>query len=513
MNSSMKKRYSFTVLIAASLLRFNCSTDNNLMKDPTVEIESGLVRGTINSESGIVAFKGIPYAAPPTEDLRWREPQPPVAWEGVRDASEFCSSCMQNKLLTHVPNGPWSEEFMVQNDVSEDCLFLNIWTPAKSAKNKLPVFVYIHGGAFREGSGAIDVYDGEEPAKKGIVVVTINYRLGPFGFLAHPELTAESPHHSSGNYAFLDQLAALKWIKNNIDAFGGDPSCVTIAGQSAGAASVHALIASPLAKDLFHRAITQSGSSFTRGWRRGSKTLNDAEKQGVEFATLKGALSIAELRALPAEDILAATEPPMRFGGILDGYFHTDEMMTVFAEGKQNDTPFMTGLNADETRYNGKVDEEFKTLYPSNSEKEEAAAIKAAGQEQSRLNAYLWLQYRDKTSNTDGYLYFFNRAIPWPDYPQFGAFHTGEVPYVFNNLKMLDRPWTKVDTLVAARISSYWANFIKTGNPNGADLPQWAAYDSTKQEAMCLGEKMGMIPIAADKEKFHFLKKQLLDNN
>jgi para-nitrobenzyl esterase len=202
----------------------------------------------------------------------------------------------------------------------------------------------------------------------------------------------------------------------------------------------------------------------------------------------------------------------MRFGGIIDGYFQTDDIMTVFAQGKQNDTPFMTGLNADETRYLGEVDEEFKKWYPSNSEAA-AAAKRTAGQEQSRLNAYLWLEYRDKTSDTDGYLYFFNRAIPWPEYPQFGAFHTGEVPYVFNNLKMLDRPWTKVDTLIAAQMSSYWVNFVKNGNPNGTDMPEWAAFDTTKREAICLGEKMGMIPIAASEERFNFLKKQLLDNN
>ena len=511
--SIMKNLCVFALSTTASLFMFSCSTDHNLMQDPTVHTQYGFIKGTVNSEGTVAAFKGIPYAAPPIGDLRWREPQLPAVWEGVLDASKFCASCMQNKLLTHVPNGPWSEEFMVQNNVSEDCLFLNIWTPAKTATTKLAVFVYIHGGAFREGSGAIDVYDGEELAKKGIIVVTINYRLGPFGFLAHPELTAESPHHSSGNYAFLDQLAALKWIKNNIAVFGGDSSCVTIAGQSAGAGSVRALIVSPLAKGLFHRAITQSGSSLAGGMGRGSTTLSDAEKRGVKFAELKGASSIAELRALSAEDILSATQPPIRFGGIIDGYFQTEDMMTVFAEGKQNDTPFMTGLNADETRYRGKDDDQFKALYPSNSEEEAAAAIKKAGQEQSLLNAYLWLEYRDKTSNTDGYLYFFDRAIPWPEYPQFGAFHTGEVPYVFNNLKMLDRPWTKIDTLVADQMSSYWVNFIKNGNPNGTDLPEWAAFDSTKQEAMCLGEETGMISITESKEKFDFLKKQLLGNN
>jgi para-nitrobenzyl esterase len=400
---------------------------------------------------------------------------------------------------------------MVQDSISEDCLFLNIWTPAKSASDNLAVLVYIHGGGLTEGSGSVDVYDGEELAKKGIIVITINYRLGVLGYLAHPDLTAESPNHASGNYGFLDQIAALKWVQENIQAFGGDPSRVTIAGQSAGAASVRALIISPLAKGLFHRAITQSGSTFTSG-PMGARTLTDGEKQGVDFAAAKGASNLAELRAIPAMDLIKA-DPKLanvRFGGVLDGYFQTTDVMTAFAQGKQNDTPFMSGMNAGETRYSGSKEGEFTILYPSSSKEESAAAEKTAGQEQARLNTWLWMEYRAKTSKTMGYEYFFDRAIPWPEKPEFGAFHTAEVPYVFNNMKMVkSHTMEKADTLVADKVSSYWVNFVNTGDPNGKGLPVWAPYKPGTYEVMRLGVTMGMIPVAATEERFGFLVKQL----
>ena len=344
--------------------------------------------------------------------------------------------------------------------------------------------------------------------KKGIIVVTFNYRLGALGFLAHPELTAESSHHASGNYGLLDQVAALNWIRENIAAFGGDPSRVTIAGQSAGAASVNALIISPLAKGLFSGAITESGTSFTRSMMD-TRPLSEAEKQGVEFAKSKGASSITELRALPAMAIITRDTLNFRFGIVQDGYFQTESARDAFTEGKQNDVPFMSGMNADETRYTGSKGDDFKALFPSKSD--EDAAAKLAGQEQSRLNTWLWMEYRAKTSKTHAYEYFFDRAIPWPEHPEFGAFHTSEVPYVFNNLKMLrNHPLEKTDTIVADRMSSYWANFVKKGDPNGPDLPNWVPFEENKHEVMELGKNMGMIPIAASEEKFNFLKEQLL---
>jgi para-nitrobenzyl esterase len=505
----MKKQFqtiNVIVSMALVILFFSCS---GKLINTTVKTQYGKVKGLVNETGTVVAFKGIPYAAPPVGDLRWKEPQSPVAWKGVRDATKFCESCMQVRAFNRLPTGPWTEEFMVQDSISEDCLFLNIWTPAISAADKLPVFVYIHGGGFSEGSGSIAVYDGEELAKKGIVVVNINYRLGIFGFFVHPELTAESPNHASGNYGLLDQVAALKWVRDNIAAFGGDPGHVTIAGQSAGAMSVSSLIVSPLAKDLFHGAITESGSSFI-GFGNATK-LADAEPNGIEFAKRKGASSLADLRAMSAADLMASdtTKPALRFGTVLDGYFFTGSTNDIFDAGKQNDTPFITGMNADEVRYSGEKNDTYKKHYPSSSEDEAKIVDKIAAQEQARLNAYLWLEYRAKTAKTNGYVYYFDRGIPWPEHPEFGAFHTGEVPYVFNNLKMMNRPWTKVDTAVADQMSSYWVNFIKTGDPNGSGLPEWRAFSDSK-EVMRIGENTGMIPITASQEKYDFLKQQLL---
>jgi para-nitrobenzyl esterase len=510
MKTRLKHLFTPTLVAIALIIAVACSvtTRKGQILDPLVQTKSGLVKGIINETGSVVIFKGIPYAAPPVGDLRWKEPQPPVSWEGVRDAGKFCASCIQTRAYSR---NPWSKEFMVQDSISEDCLFLNIWTPAKTSGDKLPVLVFLHGGGMVEGSGAIDVYNGEELAHKGIIVVTINYRLGVLGLLVHPELTAESPYKSSGNYSYLDQVAALTWVKNNISAFGGDPVHVTIAGQSAGAGSVRMLLASPLAAGLFHGAITESGSSFAGSTGGGSNTLVEAEKRGIEFASYKGTSSISELRALSAREIIAVdtSKPPVRFGGIIDGHFLTSDIMTIYNEGKQNDVPFITGMNEGEVRYNGEKNKAFDALYPSKSKDEEVTAAKEAAQEQARLNTYLWLEFRSKTSKTNGYEYYFNRAIPWPEHPEFGAFHTSEVPYVFNNLKMLDRPFTAVDTMVADVMSSYWANFVKTGNPNGEGLPEWRAF-SDKKEVMRIGENMGMIPVAASQERYDFLKEQLL---
>ena len=511
----MKTKLSYLYLLIFSMFVVSCTSEQvePQLLDSTVETQSGLVKGVVNESNTIVSFKGIPYAAPPVGDLRWKEPQPPISWEGVRDASEFGASAIQNRVYSHVTKGtgPWSEEFMVQNEISEDCLFLNVWTPAKTTSDNLAVMVFIHGGGLSEGSGAVDVYNGEELAKKGIIVVAVNYRLGVLGFLAHPELTDESPNNASGNYGFLDQVAALKWVKNNIVAFGGNPSQVTIVGQSAGARSVSGLLASPLAAGLFHGAITQSGTSFTTGPMR-ALNLSEAETQGVEFAKSKGVSSIAELRAMSVEELTAAdpSQSVSRFGSVIDGYFQPDELKAIYAEGKQNDVPFISGMNADETNYTGDKGNDFASLYPSNSEEETEAVLKLAGQEQSRLNTYLWMEFRAKTAKTNAYEYYFERAIPWPEHPEFGAFHTGEMPYVFNNLKMLDRPWTEIDMNVAETMSSYWVNFVKTGNPNGEGLPTWSSYSMNEKQVMQIGEEIDMIPIAGSEEKFDFLKNQLL---
>ena len=508
MKSLIKYGLFSIFLIVFTLFHFSCTgkEKGNRIIDPIFKTDYGLVRGVVNGTSSVVAFKGIPYAAAPVGDLRWKAPQAPKSWDGVRDATTFCSSCMQNRAHSRLP---WTEEFMVQDSISEDCLYINIWTPAKTSSDKLGVLIYFHGGGFNEGSGSVAVYDGEALAKKGIVVINANYRLGVLGFLAHPELTAESPDHASGNYGVLDMVSVLKWVKANIPAFGGDPEKVCISGQSAGAMAVNALVASPLAKGLFQRAITESGSSL-RGIGSGNMTtLKEAETRGVNFAKLKGALNLSELRARPATEILkqdpkVVVPVGMGFGLIIDGYLLTDSPVNVLKIGKQNDTPFMTGLNSGETRYSGEKSPGFFSLYPLTGQ-DTAAALKTAGQEQGRIGAFLYLNERDKSAKTNGYCYYFDKAIPWPEHPEFGAFHTGEVPYIFNTFNKLNRHWTAADSLVAERMASYWVNFVRTGDPNGSGLPQWTPFKAESKNIMQLNEKMGMIPLTPTEEKYKFL--------
>ena len=503
----MKIFLSVCLLLGAvlSVVPLRATASNGIVK-----IETGQLEGTTMS-SGIRVFKGIPYAAPPVGDLRWKPPQPPAKWNGVRKADKFSDSCMQALRRT---GNPWTKEFMVQNDASEDCLCLNVWTGAKAATEKRPVLVWIHGGAFYEGSGEIITYDGEELAKKGLVVVTINYRLGIFGFYTHPELTKESPQHSSGNYGLMDIVASLQWVQKNIAAFGGDPNLVTIAGQSAGAMAVHALTASPQAKGLFHRAIAESGS----GVGRRTKDLAVSEQDGVKWAETKGATSLKELRAKLAADLMGGA----RFAPVVDGWFLPADVAATFAQGKQNDVPTMTGLTADEgsaAPTYGKINAaefakqaqqrfgeqaaEFLKLYPSTEQTQSGLSQKQSARDQGLVSMYLWASERAKTAKTKAYTYYFTRGIPWPEHPEFAAFHTGDVPYFFANLKHLERPWEALDRKLADTASSYWVNFAKTGNPNGKGLPNWPAYEAAQQMTMEIGEKEGVRPVA-EKEKLTF---------
>jgi para-nitrobenzyl esterase len=309
--------------------------------DQPIQIETGSVQGVIHDT--VTSFKGIPYATPPVGELRWREPKPPKPWQGTRRADQFSAACSQAKTG---PFGPWSAEYIARNAMeggsSEDCLYVNVWTAAAHSGEKRPVLVWIYGGGFNSGSGDVPVYDGEGLASKGVVMVSFNYRVGVFGFLAHPELTRESVHNASGNYALLDMIAALKWVQKNIAAFGGDPRNVTIAGQSAGAFAVNYLMASPLAKGLFERAIAESGGAFI-----GAQSLQEAETAGGKLAETLGAHSIAELRTRAAETLLRPTGG-YRASPIIDGYVVRAEVATIFAERRRNDVPLLTGWNADD---------------------------------------------------------------------------------------------------------------------------------------------------------------------
>lgn len=498
-----------------------------------VKLRSGQVSGMPGKDLSVIAFKGIPFAAPPVGDLRWRPPQPPQPWQGVRKADSFGASCIQNIVPERKP---WTHEFMTHGEISEDCLSLNVWTGAKKTSERRPVFFYIYGGGFSEGSGAVPAYDGEGLAKKGLVVVTANYRVGVLGFLAHPELTKESSTNGSGNYGLLDQLAVLRWIRENIAVFGGDPNRVTIAGQSAGGMSVHNLIASPQAKGLFHRAIVQSGGSSVGGGgiALGARTLADAEADGVKFAESKNARSLAELRAMSWQKLTetapnTAPGPMMRFSPIIDGYFMTASAREVVAQGKQNDVPTLTGANTGELgglmtlqtpttmesfvkrarQQYGLLADEFLKLYPATNDQEAAAAQAQSSRDQALVSLYLWARERAKTSKTRAYTYLWDHTLPGPDAERFGAFHTSEVPYVLNTLYMSDRPFTDADRKISGMMSSYWANFAANGDPNGKGLPRWDPVGD-KPEIMEVGDKTEPIFPAADAAKFAFFEKFLL---
>ena len=494
-----------------------------------VRVTGGLVSGVSGRDPSVTVFKGLPFAAPPVGDLRWRAPKPVVAWQGVRKADTFGSSCMQSIADERKP---WTYEFMTHTDVSEDCLFLNVWTAAKSPTEKRPVYVYIHGGANTEGSGAVPVYDGEGLARKGIVVVTVNYRLGVLGFFTHPELTKESEAHASGNYALLDLIAALRWVQESIGAFGGDAANVTVGGQSAGASNTHSLTASPLAKGLFHRAIAESGSTVAAG--TGTRTLSEQEQLGVKFAEAKGARSLADLRGLSWKDLSAPVAasgsangpaPGFRFGVVVDGYVLPASVADVFASGKQNDVPTLTGANKHEggatphpeitadafqkqarQRF-GDLADEFLALYPSATDEQARLVQNESSWDQARVSMYLWAMNRARTAKTKAFTYFWDHALPGPDVEKYGAFHTSEVPYVMNALAMSNRPFTDQDRRIADTLSSYWANFIKTGDPNGPGLPPWPAVTKAPPMTMEIGDKNAAIPVAGMPNRLAFFEK------
>ncbi|MEO8414487.1 MAG: carboxylesterase family protein [Ginsengibacter sp.] len=472
----------------------------------TVKVDGGLVSGTGNTAGDVHIFKGIPFAAPPVGSLRWNEPQPVVPWHGVKQCIAFGASPMQG---SPVPFGPWSAEYLIPKEpISEDCLYLNVWTGAQSAKEKRPVIVWIYGGGFASGGAGCAIYDGEAMAKKGIVFVSVNYRVGIFGFFAHPELTKESGHHASGNYGLMDQIAGLQWVQKNIAAFGGDPGNVTIAGQSAGSMSVNCLVASPVCKGLFKHAIAESGAAFLTSPGRGTSTLEKAEEDG-----LKVDASLSVLRNLPATELMIKQQGVR--GVIIDGYILPQSIAQLFAAGRQNDVDLLTGWNEDDGVVFGKpataeafkkqVDGQYgadaeilRQLYPE-------ATNEAAAEAQGHISRdvifgiqnYTWANIQAANSSHNVYLYRFIRRLPATgDYVKYGAFHTGEVAYAYDNLAFVQRcPWEAVDHRLATVMSSYWANFAKTGNPNGTGLPGWPAYNTKDNLTMILGETQAAQPL------------------
>jgi para-nitrobenzyl esterase len=461
---------------------------------PVVKTLNGSVSGSSQGEINI--FRGIPFASPPVGELRWKAPQPVQNWSGVPKCISFSASPYQPNP---VPFLCWSEEFIAPPEpLSEDCLYLNIWTGAKSSNKRRPVFVWIYGGGFSSGSAACAIYDGEDMAKRGIVFVSINYRVGPFGFMANPELSKEQ-NNASGNYGILDQITALQWVQKNIAAFGGDPGRVTIGGQSAGSISVNALLASPLAKGLFQGAILESGGLLGSSM---IASLQDAEAVGVELQKITGAGSLEELRKKPADEILKASQSlgPMRIGLTADGYVLPKDLNIVFKEGKQNDVPVIMGWVADDVMLISKADitaeqfslqvkekygnnaAEYLKVFPANNNTE----AKASQMEINLLNfagfpAYLIAGYNSKPT-----FIYQSSFVPTdkPGFPNYGAFHTSEVPYALHTLHMWKRPWQKRDFDMEELMSGYWIQFIKTGDPNVSGLPVWNPYNKNGDSAI-----------------------------
>ena len=478
--------------------------------DDVIAVEGGKIKGA-GDAAGIRSFKGIPFAAPPVGERRWQPPAPVVAWDGVRDGTQFGATCPQT------PYAASSMYVQKPQPQSEDCLFLNVWSGAKNDAERRPVLVWIHGGALTRGSGSIPPYDGTSLAAQGAVVVTINYRLGPLGFLAHPALSKESDHASSGNYGMLDQIAALQWVQKNIARFGGDPARVTIFGESAGSWSVCYLVASPLAKGLFHGAIGQSGGAFSP-----VAFLND-EKHGVPSAESVGQRLARELgcdaaenpaaalRAKTPDELLAATEKTaIRIRPNVDGWVLPDDVYEIFAAGRQNNVPVIVGSTADEAttlfagqlpptraayeaaaraKY-GDLADAYLAVYPAETDADVRAAFLAGMRDEwFTWEMRTWARMTERSGNR-AFQYFFSHAPPSPKREEIGAYHAAEILYVFNNLPKVDWPFSDEDRKLADAVSGAWVRFAATGDPNGGALPLWTSYDAASQYYLELGDQV-----------------------
>jgi para-nitrobenzyl esterase len=460
-----------------------------------VKVDSGKVEG--KEEGAIRAFLGIPYAAPPVGELRWKPPAPVAKWSGTRAAKEFGAHCMQGPV--------YGDMTFHDGGNSEDCLSLNVWTPAKDRRDKLPVMVWIYGGGFVAGATSEPRQQGEKLAGQGVVVVSMNYRLGIFGFLVHPELAKESEHNAAGNYGLLDQVSALEWVHRNIRAFGGDPANVTIFGESAGSFSVSALMASPLARGLFQKAIGESGAAFSSSGLAFEPLAVREEKDSKLVRSTLGSLTLAELRTVSAQKLLDAFfqrggSNNFAFGPDIDGFFLPQSVPAIFAAGKQNDVPLLAGWNRDEGSYEvafnpqkppvdslkataqkefGANAEEFLRLYPAESDAQAIRSLQDfAGDRFIAWSTWRWITAQTITGTHAVYRYRFDLGPPAdPNSPAMGAFHSAEIEYVFGQLDSKSKlNWRPEDRQLSELMQKYWSNFARSGDPNGPDLPRWLPY-------------------------------------
>ncbi|NBB21262.1 carboxylesterase family protein [Runella sp. CRIBMP] len=473
-------------------------------------IENGIIEGNYDTKTGIQTYFGVPFAKPPVGNLRWKAPQPADNWQGVKETKKFGPRPMQKIVFGDMNSR--------SNGLSEDCLYLNVWTPAKRNTKGLPVLLYYYGGGNAAGDGSEPRYDGESMAKKGIVVVTCNYRLNIFGFLAHPELSAEAPYKASGNYGMLDQSAALKWVEKNIAAFGGDPKKITIAGESAGSIAVSMQMSSPLSRGLIAGAIGESGAGINP--TMAPVPLADAEKMGVDFLKKSGVVSIKQLRALSSREVYELFDESKMFGFpiVVDGYFLPKTIPQIFAAKEQAQVPLLLGWNSaeipgmafmqgqpyKEENYVARVKKEYPNdfeevlkLYPHGSEKEiELSATALAADRFISYSTWKWFDLHRNNSAQPVYRYLYSKLRPElvdksltsglaggtvradgpaPKAPKaVGAPHACEIEYCMGNLHLVkDYAWTADDYKVSDTMLNFFANFIKTGNPNGDKLPEW----------------------------------------
>jgi para-nitrobenzyl esterase len=485
-----------------------------------VRTSDGLISGVSGRSRGVAVFKGIPFGAPPTGALRWKPPQPVTPWDGVRAGDKFGPACLQPHQRQREPNNR-AVDLPDSPPVSEDCLYLNVWTPAASARAHLPVMVWIYGGAYTEGAGSSPYNQGDTLAVKGVVVVTFNYRLGSLGFLAHPELTAESPQHASGNYALADVVAVLQWVQHNIAAFGGNPGNVTIFGESAGAAMSSALVGAPPAKGLFQRAISESGTWMGLNLAP-MRRRESAEQQTVKAAAQLGAADLAALRALSADD--AANKLPKQ-GMIIDGWIIPEDLSKTFAAGRQNAVDIMVGSNRDEgsfaagfgppmtlQRWQDSASQRWGNLaelglkaYPAADDAQAAADNTGMFADNMAWISRLYAA-QQRAIGKRAYVYHFVYEPPYaPGARNLGVCHTCELPYVFDNLGTLrlypdsSSPEmalaSATDRKLAETVSGYWINFAKTGDPNGHGLPKWPLFRDTTQGPVL---DIGGIPAVGD---------------
>jgi para-nitrobenzyl esterase len=482
---------------------------------PVVRIPQGSLSGI--EQGAAAAYLGIPYAAPPVGPYRFRAPQPAPYWLGIRKATRFAASCWQ--VLSPAGIGPWSHEYLPQGPAREDCLYLNIWTPAADLRHHLPVLVWIPGGGFVGGSGSVAVNNGASLAAQGIVVVTINYRLGLFGFLVTPGLAAQAArvHEPPGNYGLQDMIAALQWVHRNIAAFGGDPDAITVGGQSAGAIAVHDLIVSPLATGLFQRAITESGLPDSMP----VPSLAEAEKAGEKFARSKGAASPAALRALTSRQLTAGAEPWVNglppLTPTVDGVLLPAVPETLLVPGAFADVPILTGIDSDEAsafsghlvgsmsqaawnalleKTFGALAPRFATLYPAATGAERARSARQLHHDLGLAAVYRWNQLWSAHAYSPVYGYLFDHLEPGPKSSRWGMFHSSELPYVFGALDATpERHFTAVDRSISARLMRYWVDFVKTGDPNGAALPRWPPMGPRDTRLMVITQTMRPLPV------------------